>query len=117
MFKGMGNTEPTAPLHQFSNDHPLSETFMKNLQHIEKSGFHRGQYVGYGGGKVWTIHPSTSSYGKWRAFNQRDPGECRYGWTLTKLDTYFHTLSEPVQKQSAIQHKQLNYNPIKQEAP
>lgn len=64
---------------------------MKNFQHIEKSGFHRGQYVGYGGGKVWTIHPSMSSYGKWRAFIQRNPGEYRYGWTLTELDTYFHT--------------------------
>jgi hypothetical protein len=63
---------------------------MKNLQHIEKSGFHRGQYVGYGGGKVWSIHASTSSNGKWRAFNQRNPNEYRYGWTLTELDAYFH---------------------------
>ena len=79
---------------------------MKNLQHIEKSGFHRGQYVGYGGGKVWTIHPSTSAYGKWRACNQRDPGQYHYGWTLTELDTYFHTMSEQVQKQSTMQRAQ-----------
>ena len=78
----------------------------KNLHHLEKSGFHRGHYVGYGGGKVWTIHPSTSAYGKWRAFNQRDPAEYRYGWTLTELDAYFHTLSEQVQKQSATQRAQ-----------
>jgi len=79
---------------------------MKNLQHIEKSGFHRSQYVGYGGGKVWTIHPSTSSYGRWRAFHQRNPNEYRYGWTLTELDAYFHNLGEQVQMQSAIQRSQ-----------
>jgi hypothetical protein len=33
----------------------------KNLQHIKKSGCHCGQSVGYAGGKVWTIHPSTCS--------------------------------------------------------
>ena len=112
-FKRLSDVPPEAEwfpasLHHFSNDHlfsentTLSENFMKNLQHIAKSD----QYVGYGDGKVWTIHPSTSSYGKWRAFNQRDPGEYRYGWTLTQLDTYFHTLSEQVQKQSAISKAQ-----------
>lgn len=29
---------------------------MKNLLNIEKSGFHRGEYVGYGGGTVWRVY-------------------------------------------------------------
>jgi hypothetical protein len=28
---------------------------MRNLHNIEKSGFRRGEYVGYGGGRVWRI--------------------------------------------------------------
>jgi hypothetical protein len=31
---------------------------MRNLPNIEKSGFHRGQYVGYGAGRVWRIKPA-----------------------------------------------------------
>jgi len=98
---------------EFSEKNNLSEkthtmrlaNFMKNLQHIEKSGFHRRQYVGYGGGKVWSIHPSTSAYGRWRAFNQRNPAEYRYGWTLIELDAYFHGLNQPP-KESAISKAQ-----------
>jgi hypothetical protein len=41
---------------------------MNNLPNIEKSAFHRGEYVGYGGGYVWRIRKSTSSYGNWFAF-------------------------------------------------
>ena len=58
-----------------------------------------------GNRRVWTIHPSTSSYGKWRAFNQPNPAEYRYGWTLAELDAYFHSLNQPP-KQSAISKAQ-----------
>lgn len=40
---------------------------MQNFSNIEKSGFHKGQYVGYGGGAVWRITKSNSSYGTWTA--------------------------------------------------
>ena len=33
---------------------------------LEPSGFHRGQYVGYGGGKVWRIERVTHAK-VWRA--------------------------------------------------
>jgi len=39
---------------------------MKAYHNIDKSGFHRGQYVGYSNG-VWHITKSTSSYGNWCA--------------------------------------------------
>ena len=41
---------------------------MKNLPNIEKSGFRRGEYVGYAGGLVWKIVKSTSSFGNWCAY-------------------------------------------------
>lgn len=34
---------------------------------IEKSAFRRGAYVGYGGGTVWHITKSKSSFGTWMA--------------------------------------------------
>lgn len=40
---------------------------MHSLPNIEKSGFHRGQYVGYGAGKVWRIRKTNSTYGNWIA--------------------------------------------------
>ena len=40
---------------------------MKNYPNIEKSAFKRGAYVGYGGGLVWHITKSNSSYGSWAA--------------------------------------------------
>ncbi len=50
---------------------------MRSYPNIEKSAFHRGAYVGYGGSLVWRITESTSSYGNWAARpvpdNQRIP--------------------------------------------
>ena len=40
---------------------------MKSLHNIEPSGFHKGQYVGYGAGKVWRIRKTNSTYGNWIA--------------------------------------------------
>ena len=40
---------------------------MKSLPNIEKSGFHRGQYVGYGDGKVWRIVRWHKGDKLWRA--------------------------------------------------
>ena len=45
-----------------------------NLHNIEKSAFHKGEYVGYCGGP-WRIEKTNSSYGNWCASstNQRMP--------------------------------------------
>ncbi len=37
------------------------------MDNIEKSAFNRGEYVGYGGGLVWRIARSNSSFGNWTA--------------------------------------------------
>lgn len=34
---------------------------MQTLHNIEKSAFHKGQYVGYGAGRVWRISKNTWS--------------------------------------------------------
>ena len=41
---------------------------MKTLLNIEKSGFHKGQYIGYSKHGVWRI---TGKTGKWCAILQR----------------------------------------------
>ena len=49
---------------------------MHDLPNIEKSAFVRGAYVGYGGGTVFRITRSNSSYGTWCArdmHNDRTP--------------------------------------------
>lgn len=58
---------------------------MKNLPNIEKSKFHKGEYVGYNAAGVWRIERlSYHSWGKWRAVSS-----CRqwlyYGFTLADL--------------------------------
>lgn len=40
---------------------------MRNLHNIEKSGFRKGAYVGYGGGKVWRIKKTDGLRGRWSA--------------------------------------------------
>ncbi len=40
---------------------------MRNLLNIEKSGFHRGRYVGYAAGHVWRVTKINSAAGKWQA--------------------------------------------------
>ena len=40
---------------------------MKNYHNIEKSAFKPGAYVGYGGGLVWHITKTNSTFGNWIA--------------------------------------------------
>lgn len=46
----------------------------KSFHNIEKSGFHRGQYVGYGGG-TWRIHKYGTGERSWIAVKQGGGGE------------------------------------------
>lgn len=39
---------------------------MTNLHNIEKSGFHHGEYIGYGAGTVWAIRRIFENDG-WKA--------------------------------------------------
>jgi len=57
---------------------------MKNYSNIEKSGFHKGQYIGYAHG-VWTITKSTSSYGNWFAVRRDYPNQTLFAWTLDAM--------------------------------
>jgi hypothetical protein len=58
---------------------------MKSMFNIEKSGFRRGEYVGYGGGKVWRIKKTNSSFGNWFAHNQDSYNEQLYAMRLSDL--------------------------------
>ena len=42
------------------------------MHNIEKSAFRHGEYIGYGGGKVWRIRKTNSTYGNWIARDQND---------------------------------------------
>jgi hypothetical protein len=63
-----------------------SEAFMaKSFPNIDKSGFRRGEYVGYGGRHAWRItkmNPNKSKY-KWLA--QTVGGQCFYKPTLAEV--------------------------------
>jgi hypothetical protein len=43
---------------------------MKNYPNIDKSAFHKGEYVGYCEGRVYRIRKSNSSFGTWHARNR-----------------------------------------------
>lgn len=58
---------------------------MKSFSNIEPSAFHKGQYVGYGGGLVWRITKSTSSFGNWSA----RPNEVTHGASAARVPTLF----------------------------
>lgn len=72
---------------------------MRNLHNIERSGFHRGEYVGYSCGEVWNIVKKPG--GGWHAVI-RNKVDGVFTWcegaTLTrvseKLDTYHSTWSK-----------------------
>lgn len=40
---------------------------MQSFYNIEKSAFHRGEYVGYAAGYVFRITRTNSSFGNWQA--------------------------------------------------
>lgn len=58
---------------------------MKSFPNIEKSVFRKGQYVGYGGGFVWRITKSTSSFGVWCARNTSKENTMLWAWTLAEM--------------------------------
>lgn len=65
---------------------------MQALHNIEKSAFHKGQYVGYGAGRVWRIRKTNSTYGNWVAWRmlpnspQIDPANVtHYAFTLSSM--------------------------------
>ena len=64
---------------------------MSRPQNIDKSGFHPGEYVGYGDGRVWRIRPILARNGKgttyrrgWRATAQTGAGVAS-GRTLAEI--------------------------------
>jgi len=66
---------------------------MATLPHnIEKSGFHKGEYVGYAAGYVFRVTRSNSSFGNWHAqlarYNPVNPqlsNRVFYAFTLADL--------------------------------
>lgn len=66
---------------------------MKNYHNIEKSAFRRGEYVGYGGGIVWHISKSTSSFGNWFAHDQHDYNRKIYAFGLQSMSDKLSALS------------------------
>lgn len=58
---------------------------MKNYHNIEKSAFRHGEYVGYGGGKVWRISKSNSSFGNWYAHEQYNVNNKIYAFGLQSM--------------------------------
>lgn len=69
---------------------PRIEKNPKDFPNIEKSGFHRGEYVGYGGG-VWRI----VRYGKgWNAGRQGEPREHFTASTLEEVSKILTTKAE-----------------------
>lgn len=58
---------------------------MKNYHNIEKSVFRHGEYVGYGGGKVWHISKSKSSLGNWYAHEQHNVNNKIYAFGLQSM--------------------------------
>jgi outer membrane protein assembly factor BamB len=58
---------------------------MKNYSNIEKSAFHRGEYIGYAGGEVYRICKANSSYGTWFAYNQNEYNDQIFAFGLYSL--------------------------------
>ena len=65
---------------------------------IEKSGFRRGEYVGYAAGLVWRITKSTSSFGSWQA----RPLDCAHDARLNSTILYAFRLNDLSQKLEAF---------------
>jgi hypothetical protein len=72
---------------------PKPQTGEKTMHNIEKSGFHRGQYVGYGGGKVWHITRSTSSYGTWCARATGEANNYFFAFRLADISKKLNALA------------------------
>jgi hypothetical protein len=63
---------------------------MKNLDNIEKSGFRRGEYVGYADGVVWLIRKDSCNF--WKASPQAAGN--RYSAKIVAVSMYSETLTE-----------------------
>lgn len=57
---------------------------MKSYPNIEKSVFHKGEYIGYQNG-AWRIQKSTSSYGRWWAVHEQYPRFQIFAWSLDHM--------------------------------
>lgn len=66
---------------------------MKAYLNIERSAFRRGEYVGYGGGKVWRITKSNSSFGTWHAHNQDNWNDQFFAFGLQSVSNKLSELS------------------------
>jgi hypothetical protein len=77
---------------------------------IEKSGFHRGEYVAYSAGYVFRVVKSNSSFGRWQAslarFNPANPrlsSRYFYGWNLSELSAKLDEFAREVQAQAIVE--------------
>ena len=69
---------------------------MRSFTNLEKSGFCKGEYIGYGGGKVWRIAKSNSSYGNWCAHAQNEPNNYFFAWRLVDMSAKLTALDTPL---------------------
>lgn len=58
---------------------------MKNYPNIEKSGFRKGEYIGYSNGRVYRITRSNSSFGNWHAANRDNWNDQIFAFGLASL--------------------------------
>ena len=63
---------------------------VKSFPNIDKSGFRRGEYVGYGGQHVWRI--TNGMNGGWLA--QTVGGQCFYKPTLAEISEKLSSLDD-----------------------
>lgn len=64
---------------------------MKYYPNIEKSGFHRGEYIGYSSESMWRITRYGSGHLTWRAI-PRERGRVFYGTTLGDISSVLRTI-------------------------
>jgi hypothetical protein len=76
---------------------------------IEKSGFHRGEYVGYAAGYVFKVTKSTSSFGNWSArlarynpVNPRLSNRIFYGFTLADLSDKLDAFAKEMEAKAIV---------------
>ena len=58
---------------------------MKNYFNIEKSAFHKGEYVGYCESKVYHIRKTNSSFGNWFAHNRDNYNDQVFAFGLASM--------------------------------
>lgn len=68
------------------------------MDRIEKSHARKGEYIGYGAGRVWCIYRSTSSYGNWCARPTDNDASLLFAFTLKDLDQKLKGLDDKVKE-------------------